>query len=255
MLFRSYWHSYSSGIITTLELEQTRDCALFEPGTISGTVFEDLNKNGIKDLSELPLEGVEVRLYWDKTYNKQIDVDDELIETFITKTPGSFGYPEGLGNFIFSPEIGKEYLVEVRFGSNLITGENPRSYTMYSVGTEYFDQFFGVTYLAEVSLMVSESIIQEDNQSSVINVDLDYPTLLPVTISLAYGGTADLTDYSLLPGVNATNSTTIEIPVGGTSGSVTLTSIGDDLFDGDETVELSIASLSNSVEMEFRIKQ
>ena len=244
----TYWHSYSSGVVTTLKLEQTRDCALFEPGTISGTVFNDLNRDGVMDAGDLPLMGANVRLYWDKTYNKVIDTDDELIETFITKDLEPLGYNGDLGNFIFEPQIGRQYLIEVSNDPNAITGVNPRSYTVYSSGVEYYDQNFGVAPLAEVSLSVSKSIIQENEESLEIIVDLNYPTLVPVTINLIYSGTAEGIDYNLTPGLNATNSTTIEIPVGESRGVIELSSIKDILNEEDETVYVSISSVINAIE-------
>ncbi|RZT97181.1 gliding motility-associated-like protein [Ancylomarina subtilis] len=246
----TYWHPYSSGVSQSCKLElPSHTCELFVPGSISGTVFEDTNRNGIKDPDELPLSGAQVKLYWDKSYNKVIDADDELIETFVTQDPGTFGYPEGLGNFIFKPEIGKEYLVEVSYGSHIITGDNPKSYVLYSLATEHFDQFFGVAFLPEVSLSLSEDMIQEDNQSTTITAHLDYPCLLPVNITLAYGGDADLSDYYLTKGENATSTSTIEIPVGETKGTIILTSIPDVVNEPNEIVEVSIASLVNANEL------
>ncbi|MGZ2372054.1 cadherin repeat domain-containing protein, partial [Ancylomarina sp. YFZ004] len=243
----TYWHSYSSGVTKSCQLNlPDHGCDLFTPGTISGTVFEDIDQDGVMDVGELPFLGAEVRLYWDKDYDKSIGGSDELVETFITKLPGSFGFPEGLGNYVFSPEIGKQYLVEVSFGSNVITGENPRSYKFYSSGVDYFDQLFGVVPL-KVSLSVSKPIIQEDGESSEIVVELDYPTHLPVTINLAYGGTAEASDYDLTPGSHATTSILIEIPVGESSGVVTLTSIHDNLNESDETVSIDIISSENAV--------
>ncbi|MDE5420929.1 cadherin domain-containing protein [Ancylomarina sp. DW003] len=244
----TYWHSYSSGVITSLLLEQTRDCALFQPGTISGTVYSDNDRDGVMDVGESPLLGAEVRLYWDKDYDKAIGSGDDLIETFITKTPGSFGYPEEQGNFILSPEIGKEYLVEVSYGSNSITGENPRSYKFYSSGVEYFDQNFGVVPSSKVNLSVSKTTILENGDNTLIVAELDLPSLLPVSIVLSYGGTADLTDYSLTPGLNAISSTRIDIPVGETRGEIDLASIQDILLEANETVLVEIVSVVNAIE-------
>ena len=113
--------------------------------------------NGLKDDGELELVGAEVKLYWDKNYDKSIDGSDKLIETFITKLPGSFGYPEALGNYIFKPQIGRQYLVKVSFEPNAVTGTNPHSYTIYSVGIAYFNQNFGIAPLAGVSLSVEKN--------------------------------------------------------------------------------------------------
>ncbi|MCZ4693251.1 hypothetical protein, partial [Ancylomarina euxinus] len=244
----TYWHSYSSGTTKTCVLElPEHTCDLFTPGTISGTVFNDLNHDGLKDAGELALMGAEVRLYWDKAYNKVIDADDELIETFTTQSLEALGYNNDLGNYIFKPQIGRQYLVEVTYGSNIITSENPRSYAIYSSGLEYFDQHFGVATLPKISLTVSESTIQENNESSIITAELDYPSLLPVTITLVYGGTAEASDYSLTPGLNAKNSSTIEIPVGELRGEIVLSSIHDVLDEDNEIVEITVSTIVNAV--------
>uniref|UniRef100_UPI003562BA9F hypothetical protein n=1 Tax=Ancylomarina sp. TaxID=1970196 RepID=UPI003562BA9F len=244
----TYWHSYSSGTTKTCILElPEHTCDLFTPGTISGTVFNDLNHDGLKDADELALMGAEVRLYWDKTYNKVIDADDELIETFTTQSLEALGYNNDLGNYIFKPQIGRQYLVEVSYGSNIITSKNPRSYAIYSSGVEFFDQHFGVATLPKISLSVSESTIQENNESSIITAELDYASLLPVTITLAYGGTAEASDYSLTPGLNAQNSNTIEIPVGEIKGEIVLSSIDDILDEDNEIVEITVSTIVNAV--------
>jgi len=245
----TYWHSYSSGTVKSCEFEfPDNECELFEPGSISGTVFEDTNRDGVKDAGEPALSGAEVKLYWDKAGNKILDDEDEPVETFVTQAPGSFGQPEGTGNYIFFPEIGKDYLVVVSSGTDLITSQNPLSYKLYTAGAEFFDQFFGVIPLPKVTLSVTDNTIEENNQTTSISANLNYPALKPVTITLDYGGDASESDYTLNPGQNATNSSTIEIPFGQSSGTINLTSVADEEDENDETVVVAISSLVNAVE-------
>jgi gliding motility-associated-like protein len=245
----TYWHSYNSIIDKICVLEEPEHtCELFVPKSISGTVFEDTNRNGLKDDGELPLMGATVKLFWDKSYNQEIDADDELIEEFTTKDLGFLGYNNKLGNYIFKPQIGRQYLVEVSFEPHAVTGVNPRSYSVYSSGVEYYNQNFGVAPLAEVSLSVSKPIIQENNESSEIIVDLNYPTLVPVTIELNYSGTAEGIDYNLTLGLNAISSTSIVIPEGESRGVIELSSVKDVLNEDDEFVDISISSTVNGIE-------
>jgi gliding motility-associated-like protein len=245
----TYWHSYNSSIDKVCVLEEPEStCELFVPKSISGTVFKDENRDGEMNNAEEPEMGATVLLYWDKTFNGVIDGDDKLIETFTTKNLEPLGYNKDLGNYIFEPQIGRQYLVKVISAPNAITGENPRSYTVYSSGVEYYDQNFGVAPLAEVRLSVSKPIIQENNESSEIIVDLNYPTLVPVTINLNYSGTTEGIDYNLTLGLNAISSNSIVIPEGESRGVIELTSIKDILNEDDETVIISIASVVNGIE-------
>ena len=51
----------------------------------------------------------------------------------------------------------------------------------------------------------------------------------------------------MTPGLNATNSTVIKIPVGGSRGVIELSSIKDILNEEDETIEVSISSAINAI--------
>src|SRR5205823_9421831 len=63
-----------------------------------------------------------------------------------------------------------------------------------------------------------------------------------VTVNLAFSGTATLTtDYT-------TSATSIVIPPGSTTGSITLTAVQDSLDEVDETILVDISTVTNAVE-------
>jgi hypothetical protein len=93
-----------------------------------------------------------------------------------------------------------------------------------------------------VTLTSSTSNIAETGGSATITATLSGRYKSDVTVTLAKSGTAtDVTDYSL-------SSTTITIPYGSLSGSVTLTSVNDVLDEPNETVIVDIASVTNGLE-------
>jgi hypothetical protein len=93
-----------------------------------------------------------------------------------------------------------------------------------------------------VTLTSSTSNIAETGGSATITATLSGRYKSDVTVTLAKSGTAtDVTDYSL-------SSTTITIPYGSLSGSVTLTSVNDVIDETNETVIIDIASVTNGTE-------
>jgi gliding motility-associated-like protein len=225
-------------------------CELFVPGSISGTVYYDANRNGKMDGGENPEQpqaGVTVYLYKDSNDNKIFDGEDVLADTFITQEPGTFGYPEGTGNYLFKPEIGYEYFVGVESGTDIVTTENYRYYTLYSLGTEHFDQYFGVTAAPVVSLSAIPVQLTEAPQTSTITATLDYEPILPVTIGLNYQGTASADDYTLIVGENATDINTLKFEPGETTASVQLVSVNDEEAEADESVVVEVNSVTNCV--------
>jgi Calx-beta domain/IPT/TIG domain len=95
-----------------------------------------------------------------------------------------------------------------------------------------------------VTLTASSNTLVENGGSTVITASI--PTLYykPVTVNITYSGTATGggTDYS------TTQTTSIIIPVGSTQGTATITSVTDALYEGNETIILDIASVTNGTE-------
>ncbi|PZX16452.1 hypothetical protein LX69_01947, partial [Breznakibacter xylanolyticus] len=88
-----------------------------------------------------------------------------------------------------------------------------------------------------VNLSVNKvSILENSGDVLTITASLNYASLLDVTIPLTFGGTATLTsDYTH-------SATSITIPAGSTTGSITLSVVDDVLDEDDETVIVSLGT-------------
>lgn len=93
-----------------------------------------------------------------------------------------------------------------------------------------------------VTLSLSGSPMSEDGGNGTVTATLSLASVSNVTVSLAFSGTASLgSDYTR-------SGTSITIPAGSTSGSITLTGIHDLTHETDETVIVDIASVTNGTE-------
>ncbi len=99
-----------------------------------------------------------------------------------------------------------------------------------------------------VSLALDEVIITEAAEVATFTVSLNQTTYQPVTIILSYSGTAVGADYNSAAGTNATNPTTVVIPTGLLSGTVSVTSIDDASVELAETIILDVTSVTNALE-------
>ncbi len=81
--------------------------------------------------------------------------------------------------------------------------------------------------------------IAENGGAAVVTATLSVVSSLDVTIALSVGGTATIgSDFTL-------SSQEIFIPAGQLTGSVTLTALGDELVEGDETVVIGFGAVTN----------
>jgi hypothetical protein len=93
-----------------------------------------------------------------------------------------------------------------------------------------------------VTLTVDNETIAEADGSAVFTAVLSEVTTLPVTVDLEISGTAtELDDYTI-------TATQIVIPVGSTTGSVTVSSVNDTLDESAETVVVDIGQVMNASE-------
>ncbi|MCG8698373.1 MAG: gliding motility-associated C-terminal domain-containing protein, partial [Bacteroidales bacterium] len=94
-----------------------------------------------------------------------------------------------------------------------------------------------------VSLLPDPATIAEDGGVSTINAILNNATTTDVLVTIAYSGTATGggVDYNAA-------STTITVSAGDTSGSTTITSIDDAIFESNETVIVDITNVTNATE-------
>lgn len=88
-----------------------------------------------------------------------------------------------------------------------------------------------------VTLAAAPASISEASGQSTLTASLSTASGLPVTVDLAYAGTAGPADSS--------RPASISIPAGAISGTATVTATQDALVEGDETVTVSISSATN----------
>ncbi len=101
-----------------------------------------------------------------------------------------------------------------------------------------------------VTLTLDKGIIAENVQTATFTATLNATTFNDVTINLVYSGSANGSnvDYNSAAGTNATSATTIVIPAGQLSGTVTVTSVDDASVESAETVVVDILSVTNAKE-------
>ena len=90
-----------------------------------------------------------------------------------------------------------------------------------------------------VNLSQTGSPIAEDAGQATVTATLSRAFGQPVTVNLAYGGTASASDF-------AASASQIVIQSGAVTGSVTITGTDDTIFEGAETVIASISSATNA---------
>lgn len=93
-----------------------------------------------------------------------------------------------------------------------------------------------------VTLAASTASVIETGGVATLTATLSAVSGQTVTVTLAFGGTATgTTDYTA-------SATSITIPAGASSGSVTLTSLGDGSNEPDETIVADVTAVTNGVE-------
>jgi hypothetical protein len=115
------------------------------------------------------------------------------------------------------------------------------SYLVYTHGsaTVLLEKLSAIVPVATLS--VDQDSINEAAGVATVTATLSEPSDVNVIVVLGFGGTASFpADYSR-------SAAQIVIPVGSTSGSITLTAVQDSEFEGNEPIVLSILSVSNGV--------
>jgi PKD repeat protein len=92
-----------------------------------------------------------------------------------------------------------------------------------------------------VALSASAPQIAETGGAATVTASLSTPSGRDVTVALAFSGSAATTDYSK-------SASSIVIPAGQSSGSITLSSVHDTIDESNETVVVDIASATNATE-------
>ncbi|MCX6873136.1 MAG: hypothetical protein NTW21_04920 [Verrucomicrobia bacterium] len=123
---------------------------------------------------------------------------------------------------------------------------SPLDYTVTSSDSAISNTYI-VTVLADipnVTLGISDTPMVEAGGQAIVTATLTALSSQDVTVNLAFTGTATLTtDYTHAP-----DSTSIVIPAGQISGSITLTGVGDSIYESpDETIIVNISSVVNAL--------
>ncbi len=96
--------------------------------------------------------------------------------------------------------------------------------------------------IPQVTLSVTGSPLAENAGSATVTATLSASYSQTVTVNLAVTGSATLnTDYSA-------SALSIAIPAGQTTGSITLTGLDDPTHEGDESIVVDVASVTNGTE-------
>ncbi|MDP3293953.1 MAG: Calx-beta domain-containing protein, partial [Nevskia sp.] len=94
--------------------------------------------------------------------------------------------------------------------------------------------------LPTVSLSLTPASFSELGGSATVTATLSAAYTAPVTVNLTFGGAASNgTDYSA-------SRTSLSIPAGDTSATVTLSAIDDTVFEGNEDISVSLGSLDGA---------
>ncbi len=92
-----------------------------------------------------------------------------------------------------------------------------------------------------VTLSFTGTPFSEDGGEAELIAELSHASYQPVTVNLAYGGTASSADYSR-------EQDQIIIPAGSRSQSISITGVNDLNAEGDETIVVTITSVENALE-------
>lgn len=118
----------------------------------------------------------------------------------------------------------------------------------YGTGGETSEEDFSLTFTTapfeapDVLLSADAGAFDEIDGFVELSISLSDVTTEEVIVDLAFGGTATLgEDY-------AVSASSVSIPVGEQNATVTIDAINDELVEGEENIEISIASVENGVD-------
>ncbi len=241
----TYWSSYSTLVQKTMLIDvATSGCENYEPSIISGTVYEDLNGNGIKDIEDKVKKGVLVRLYEDINVNGILDNEDIEKQSIESSDEGAYS---------FKPHIGKTYILNIMERENqFVSSSNEIVIKYFYKSEEYKNNDFSVVDLPEIqSFSFEKSSINEENDSTTLTVVLTKNAVFDADINLKYFGTADINEYSVVGKENTLDGVHIKIPSGMNKASAVIKSIDDYVTEYPyDYVVAEIESVNNLYERE-----
>ena len=99
------------------------DCLASKENRIEGTAYEDANSNGIQDGGESGFENITVYLYIDQNNDGLVDGSDELVDSTLTASDGSYAFVTGSNiDFVLSIDT-----ADLPPSSNIMTTDNHES--------------------------------------------------------------------------------------------------------------------------------
>lgn len=96
----------------------TIDAGFITPGSISGTIVEDLDQDGILDVGENSLKDIQVTLYDDVNGDGLLDAGDVILQQVFTDANGDYTFS---GLALDDGDGDEEYIVVVTDSNNLLT--------------------------------------------------------------------------------------------------------------------------------------
>jgi|GEM_PF-3188392 len=228
----TYWDSYKVGRFDNYSFFPPMvDCDVYEPGVIDGVVFNDINRNGNKDLGEVGLSDYVVKLFIDDNKDGVIQPVEQEAYSIITNS---------LGEYRFTPQIGKEYVARVELsGTSILTSKNDLSVPMLTKGVMHANVNFGFSDYPVVNIYVDKNNIPESEGEAIVTAELSYPAVDDVIINLEFKGTASNSDFG-------TSKSAIIIPKGDIKSVITINTISDFIDEDDEIIEVDITNLENA---------
>ena len=218
------------------------------PHQITGTVWHDENADGVKDAAETtPILDVNVRLYSDDNGN---GIWDEGTDSLLEVTNPAVG----TGNYVFSSAfLPGDYFAVIAPDDPALSGDPDNAGLTYGATTSHIlpisiisgtggitDQDIGFDD-AIVTLSLDTSEVAEHGESTATVVATVTPkTGFDTAVNLVLDGSAtDGIDYSH-------TSLTPVIPAMYPSASMTITAIDDTELDPNETIAISVGSVTNA---------
>ena len=156
-----------------------------------------------------------------------------------TATSGSLSFAPGETTKTVTVQVTGERLFEPneRFFLNLASPTNATIGKPQGIGTISNDDA-----VPTVAFAIAPATFAENGGTATVTATLSNPTTQPVTVALAFAGSATF------PGDYSRTGAQIQMAPGSTSGAITLTAIDDTFFEGPETVEVAIDAVTNAVE-------
>ncbi|MEN7341968.1 MAG: FG-GAP-like repeat-containing protein [Pseudomonadota bacterium] len=167
------------------------------------------------------------------------------VDLLASGTASNADYSIGATQIVIAPETLAASTVVTGVDDSLVENTETLSLTIDSVSNATLGSPSIVDLVIDddeapiATLSVSPNNIDEAGGSATITADLSFAALQNAELTLATAGSADTSDFEL-------SASVIQIAAGDLSGSVTVTGLDDSIFEGDETIELSIAMAVNA---------